>query len=108
MNAEIYQRSVIEKHIGKPVPKTNKRIDLEHMTLTDITDPLNKRNGFSYTEDFDGIIKNSDKKIFLNLKMICDSGGAQTRSIREVNHFIKGQYDYLCFSNSKNTYCQYY
>ena len=101
---EIYQRSVIEKHIGMSVPKTNKRIDLEHMTLTKINTPLRKRDGFKYTEDFDGIIKISDKEIYLNLKMICDSGGSQTRSIREVNHFIKGQYDCLCITNNKKTY----
>ncbi len=31
----------------------------------------------------------------MNLKMICDKGGSQTRTLREVYHFVKTQLEYL-------------
>ncbi len=36
--------------------------------------------------------------------MICDTGGAQTRSLREVYHFIKAQYIFLTKQQCKNIY----
>ena len=32
---------------------------------------------------------------YFNLKFICDNGGAQTRTLREVYHFIKSQMEFL-------------
>ncbi len=49
-------------------------------------------DGFDYTEDFDGNIQD---KYYINLKMVCDKGGAQTRSLREVYHFVESQLDHL-------------
>ena len=33
--------------------------------------------------------------MYINFKMICDRGGSQTRSLREVYHFITTQLNYL-------------
>ena len=41
---------------------------------------------------------------YFNLKFICDNGGAQTRTLREVYHFIKYQINYLLKFNSNNIY----
>lgn len=43
-------------------------------------------------------------KIYFNLKFVCDSGGAQTRTLREVYHFIESQMRYLINSNTDNVY----
>ena len=44
-----------------------------------------------WTENFDGYQLNNGKTIYYNLKMICGSGGGQTRALREVYHFISAQ-----------------
>ena len=38
---------------------------------------------------------NNGKTIYCNLKMICGSGGGQTRVLREVYHFISAQQRHL-------------
>jgi len=38
------------------------------------------------------------------LKFICDNGGAQIRTLREVYHFIKYQLKYLIKFNTNNIY----
>jgi hypothetical protein len=74
--------------------KTNFRLNKETNQLVDIRCPNKLENGFDYTENFDGYQLMKDKQIFYNLKFICDSGGAQTRSLREVYHFIEYQLDF--------------
>jgi len=64
--------------------------------------PLKDDDGFEWTEDFDGFVKHLSNSFYLNLKFICDQGGAQTRSIR-VYHFIKTQLKYLV-ANYENIY----
>ena len=54
---------------------------------------MKHQDGFEWTEDFDGYI--DEYKMYINLKMVCSSGGAQTRSLREVYHFINAQLNYL-------------
>lgn len=66
--------------------------------------PLKKDDGYDWTEDFDGFINTNNKKYYLNLKMVCDNGGAQTRTLREVNHFIRCQMNNLMTNNSENIY----
>ena len=34
--------------------------------------------------------------------MVVGKGGAQTRTLREVAHFIRAQLEYLCLSNNDN------
>ena len=43
----------------------------------------------------DGYQLNKGNTINYNLKMICGSGGGQTRALREVYHFISAQQRYL-------------
>ena len=40
-------------------------------------------------------MENKDKDFYFNLKIICNSGGAQTRYMRNVYHFMNNQLDHL-------------
>jgi hypothetical protein len=100
---EIEQRKVVEKLTGYDCVKTNSRLNTETFEMDDVSRPLNYSNGFEWTEDFDGysLVHHSKKfegscaNIYFNFKFICENGGAQTRSLREVYHFIKCQLEYL-------------
>lgn len=61
-------------------------------------------DGYEWTENFDGLVDKNNNKYYFNLKFVCDSGGAQTRTLREVYHFIKHQMDYLIKCNINNIY----
>jgi len=92
---EVYQRNMIEKGTGYKCVKTNMRINTRTIKFVEIPHPNKLDDGFDYTEDFDGYQKIDGKNIFLNLKNIVDQGGAQTRTLREVYHFIEGQLQVL-------------
>ncbi len=96
MKAENYQRSEIEKITGKECHKTNLRFNCETGKLVKRSRPNVAIDGFEYTEDFDGETKLNEKQsLLINFKMICGKGGSQTRSLREVYHFVKEQINYL-------------
>jgi hypothetical protein len=61
-------------------------------------------NGYEWSENFDGKLIKNNNIYYFNLKFVCDSGGAQTRSLREVYHFIKYQITYLIKFNKINIY----
>lgn len=89
---ENYQIEMIEKIIRCKIKKTYLRINIRENILIDLKHPLKYKNGFDFTENFDGIININDKILLFNLKFVCDNGGAQTRTLREVYHFIESQY----------------
>ena len=97
---EIYQRCLIEKITKEKCIKTNYRINMITHEMKIERQPMKRTDGFEWTEDFDGSIKYKTNDFYFNLKFICDNGGAQTRSLREVYHFIINQIE----NNSKNTY----
>ena len=99
---EKYQKSIIENLTGFPLNNTNLRLNTETTELLDYRTPLVQINGFEWTENFDGIQLITNQTLLYNLKMICDDGGAQTRSLREVYLFIKVQIFYLDLSNKIN------
>ena len=104
---ELFQRKQLETMLGVECAKTNLRFNTETYGLHTMTRPLDLENGFEWTEDFDGLSIIGDKKLYFNLKFICDAGGAQTRSLREVYHFTKCQLEYLYnqeTSDPKNVY----
>jgi hypothetical protein len=59
---------------------------------------------FDYTEDFDCIQNIKHVNLFYNLKMICDDGGAQTRSLNIVYNFIDTQMCYLLKERADDVY----
>jgi hypothetical protein len=101
---EIYQKDIIKAITQEHIEKTNLRFNIYDFTLNKFKNINNLHNGFEYTENIDGFQEFKDKLIYYNLKMIIDSGGAQTRSLREVYHFIKCSLEYLLQNIDKNIY----
>ena len=104
---EKYQIYLIEKIIFTKLKKTDDRLDIENIEIKNIKNPLTYECGFNFTENFDGLIDSKDKTYYFNLKFVCDSGGAQIRTLREVYHFIKYQMEYL-IKNMKNNNIQFF
>lgn len=100
---EKYQRNIIEQITNHPCLKCLTRINLENIEMKDPSKPLKNADGFEWTENFDGY-QERPFKIYYNLKMICASGGAQTRTLREVYHFIKAQLDCLLKKQTDDVY----
>lgn len=101
---EIYQVKIIEEILRKQTSKTNDRINIETYKISSNNKPLIKIDGFEWTENFDRKLKHKDKILYFNLKFVCDKGGAQTRTLREVYHFIKCQLEYLIRNKNNNIY----
>ncbi|MBU79539.1 MAG: hypothetical protein CMD29_05400 [Flavobacteriales bacterium] len=92
---ELYQRNLIETITNKKCLKTNERIHMDKNEIINESRPMKREDAFSWTEDFDGKQQFSENIIlYYNLKMVCESGGGQTRTLREVSHFIRSQLEY--------------
>jgi hypothetical protein len=92
---ELFQMKEIQALVGSPIEKTNMRLNLLDFNLHNICNPLNSKFGLGYTENMDGKTETNGATLYFNLKMICSMGGAQTRSIREVSHFIFAQHQFI-------------
>lgn len=102
---EKHQLNIIESITDQKIFKTYARINIDNYKLIEIRNPMTKSDGFEYTENFDGYFLLRNKiNVFINLKFICDQGGAQTRSLREVYHFIKAQYMFLRKNTGKHVF----
>lgn len=102
---EKYQLDTIKLLTQAPlITKTNLRFNMIDYTLNKIKSPLKKDNGFDYTEDIDAKQNINDITLYYNLKMCCDKGGAQTRTLREVYHYIRCQLEYLLINNTLPVY----
>ena len=101
---EKYQINLIEKMLAIKLMKTHVRINMENYEITTNTHPMKNNDGFEWTENFDGLLIKNTSKYYFNLKFVCDGGGAQTRSLREVYHFIRCQMEYLIKFDTTNTY----
>lgn len=101
---EKYQINLIEKMLAIKLMKTHVRINMENYEITTNTHPMKNSDGFEWTENFDGLLIKNTGKYYFNLKFVCDGGGAQTRSLREVYHFIRCQMEYLIKFDTTNTY----
>ena len=77
---------------------------MKTLSIINIKNPMTNNDGFDFTEDFDGKISINSNTVYFNFKFICDNGGAQIRSLREVYHFIHLQILYL----QKNKYKKIY
>lgn len=99
---EKYQIAIIEKITRMHLLKTPERIYLDNKyELVSKRSFKKDEDGFEYTENFDGLQKVNGCHLYYNLKFVCDSGGAQTRSLREVYHFIQAQLHCLLHLNTK-------
>ncbi len=101
---EKYQIELIEKIIKTKLLKTDDRINIETINITTNKNPMKNKDGYEYTENFDGKIIKNNINYYFNLKFVCDNGGAQTRTLREVYHFIKYQLEFLLKNKLNNIY----
>ena len=101
---EKYQINLIEKIIAIKLMKTDDRINMETNKIISKKNPMINNDGYEWSENFDGLLINNKNKYYFNLKFVCDSGGSQTRTLREVYHFIKYQMEYLIKFNMNNIY----
>jgi hypothetical protein len=101
---EKYQINLIEKMIKTKVMKTHDRINTETYKISSQIQPMMKADGYEWTENFDGLITNNNRNYYFNLKFVCEAGGAQTRTLREVYHFINYQLEHLRKHKSNNLY----
>lgn len=101
---EKYQISMIEKIINNKLRKTDDRIDMSNNKIEIKKNPMISDDGYEWSENFDGKVMKEGKTYYFNLKFVCDRGGAQTRTLREVYHFIKNQLECQVKSNTDNIY----
>ncbi len=103
---ELYQPKKLSKILDKRAisTKTNMRMNILTSEIKMVKNPLKQLDGFDWTEDFDGIAKKDGKTIYINLKFVCGAGGAQTRSLLEVYHFIVCQINNIKKFNDNNAY----
>ena len=101
---EKYQREQIEKIIGEKCHKNNERLNRKTLELKIFSNPITKKGGYYWTEDCDGKITTDKNNYSFNLKMVCDSGGAQTRTLREVFIFVETQLNHINKFEKENTY----
>ena len=89
---EEYQRAQIVLGTSIPCSKTNMRINWRINELKDSSRPMIHKDGFDYTENFDGLQEVYNKKIYINLKSVVGKGGSQTRTLRdECYPFVEAQ-----------------
>lgn len=74
---------------------TQDRVNLTTGEIKSVKHPFHREDAFDWTENFDGLTHHRGKKIYFNFKFVVGSGGAQTRSLREVYHYIKKQKGYI-------------
>lgn len=92
---ELFQKKCIEQITGMSMScSTHLRLHFPTKELRHVRN-LNERDSFEYTEDFDSSLVVFGMTLYFNLKFVCHSGGAQTRTLRETYHFIQTQLDHL-------------
>ena len=102
---ELFQRNIVENITKLKCSKSNIRLNTDTLAFEDKKYPMKDIDGFDWTEDFDGYQEINNLKLYMNFKMICDKGGSQTRTLREVYHFVKTQLEYLLLHPEiKDTY----
>lgn len=83
---EKYQFNLFTQITGFTRNENNDRLNYETLELKSVSEP-NNDDGFNWSEDFDSTNFCDGEKFYINMKFVCDQGGAQTRTLREVYHF---------------------
>jgi len=101
---ENYQISLLNKIIKIELNKTYDRINTETYKIIENKNPMTKNDGYEWTENFDRKLIKNQNTYYFNLKFVCDKGGAQTRTLKNVYDFIKNQIKYISKFNTINIY----
>ena len=86
------------------ISKTNLRLNLFKNNMINLRCVCNRKDGFEWSEDFDGITYIKNNTVYFNYKMVCGKGGAQTRTLRETYHFIFSQLNWLLMNKQNDVY----
>lgn len=92
---ESYQFNLIEEITQSKLVKTNFRLHAHDYLMKENSRPMKQEDALEWSENFDAYLNYYNKDLYFNLKIICDNGGAQTRSIRETYHFMKYQMEHI-------------
>jgi hypothetical protein len=109
---EKHQKSQIETITKKQLEKKQGiRINTQTGEIKCISNNIFSKqpNKLDFTEDFDYrqvLTKKDGKtvKIYYNLKFVCDSGGAQTRTIVHVHNFLRAQIKLISLRKYKEAF----
>ena len=103
---EEYQVKCIVDGTGIPCNKTQTRINWIKNEMIEIAQPMKNKDGFDYTENFDGKqIFPDGNVVWINLKSVVGKGGSQTRTLRdECYRFVYSQFKYLLNCEQKNNF----
>lgn len=96
---EKFQILHIENIINCILYKTNDRIYKENNSIRCIKNIYHLDNAFEFSENFDGKIIKDNIVYYFNLKFVCNYGGAQNRTLRNVYDFIKEQINFVKKNN---------
>jgi hypothetical protein len=102
---ELYQKRLVKQITGQAlVVKKGLRINKTDGSFLQDSRPGLRKDFFELTEDFDGIQDESDTNLYFNLKMVCDRGGSQTRTLSLVYEFILAQFLHLSEYGKEDKY----
>ena len=102
-SSEKYQRRLVQEITNRVCEKRNGwRINHRTLVLRKNTRPMKHEDGYDWSEDFDGFQNIGEVEVYYNFKFVCDSGGAQTRTLRDETYkFIETQLKFLNTDNSR-------
>lgn len=93
---EYFQVQCLEQILGQSLTRpTHQRLHIRTKQMEHKKTPLQDQDGFEWTEDFDASLVHDETIYYFNLKFVCDHGGTQTRTLREVYHFVYTQLEHL-------------
>ena len=101
---EIFQKDLIKKITNHDFSLCDKRFNITDFTFKSVKYPNKNIDGYEYTEDIDLYQKINEKELYYNLKMVCNKGGSQTRTLREVYQFMICQLEFLLKNDDPNLY----
>jgi hypothetical protein len=91
---EKYQIRVISS-VFNNIEHTHERVNLNSGEIQCVRYPFKREDAFDWTENFDGKTEYNGLTVYFNFKFVVGAGGAQTRTLREVYHYIKKQEGYI-------------
>lgn len=89
------QCSQLATMFSQELVKTNLRLNFRTHTLAEKAKLDKTVDCYDWSETFDRKVVQDNTMYLFNLKFVCDTGGAQKRTLQLVNFFVDAQYQYL-------------
>lgn len=91
---EKYQIRIMSNIFGELI-HTHERVNLITGGIYCVKYPFKRKDAFEWTENFDRKTIHKGETVYFNFKFVSGSGGVQTRTLREVYHYIKKQQGHI-------------